>query len=879
MWILFHQSKYPVNNMKITRSINPSFSALARAIAVAGCVVFGTSVTQAGNLLSCTSSQTGDLITRGFYITSYPGITLDSATLAFSATGAGTYHFGLTVRAGTYDGAVLGTSEAAVDLTGNSTQSKQVPFYFPSLKITKGSRVCFVTKLVSGPAGQTTYFSVSSSWTDGCAEVVETEGTNPPLSVFRRNGVELSITGKDNLAVTTGGVIQPAIDHADPGDTVSVGPGTYNENIVLRSDVNVIGAGFASTILRGLGSGRVVQALSVTNCRMEGFKITNSGNGSGDAGVYIQGGSPAFNNNWIIGNINGIRIESDSSALIRNNVVEGNGNSASSSLDYGILCLSSKPLIANNLIINNTGVGIYFAWAASTGAQVINNTIAGNKDSGIWCYQDANVIIKNNILTANSTGISASHGSTTPLISFNDVWANNWKNYDAQSGGVAAAGPGDISADPKFDPAGISRYALLRGSPCIDAGDPALVYNDRDGSRNDMGAHGGPSGLLPGLASPLTTGFLFNNIGKIPTSEITRSGSLAGLANVTPAVASALSIYPYKDAPFGGMLWIHGLFGMSDSTVQYYKIFAAKWNGNTPPAAGDFQPITDPLTKIKYTITSDGHVVSTPVQVGPNADGYYQRTDSGYWSFPDLKMIWNTLRLENGRYDLICKGYQYRSLLGGRASVSPGIILPLFGYYEVALPTNDLSRITLLVDNSPVVAELVSVRDRNGNVIPECGFINVATDRDPLQFEIKAYHTNGFLQYYGLSALYGRNRSGGVIASDQYVGAHDSSRPFWNGPNPILVNAGTAFTAGTLAPWTTCSYQFYLEAYARTTDGFNLIYGASFNDHYFINVGPGTQATCTADLNGDGVVDGADLAIFASQYGHTNGVKKASLPR
>ena len=36
-------------------------------------------------------------------------------------------------------------------------------------------------------------------------------------------------------------------------------------------------------------------------------------------------------------------------------------------------------------------------------------------------------------------------------------------------------------------------YHLQSGSLCINAGDPVLQYNDKDGSRNDMGAYGGPN--------------------------------------------------------------------------------------------------------------------------------------------------------------------------------------------------------------------------------------------------------------------------------------------------------------------------------------------------------------------------------------------------
>lgn len=37
-------------------------------------------------------------------------------------------------------------------------------------------------------------------------------------------------------------------------------------------------------------------------------------------------------------------------------------------------------------------------------------------------------------------------------------------------------------------------FHLQPGSPCIDAGNPDPQYNDPDGSRNDMGAYGGPGG-------------------------------------------------------------------------------------------------------------------------------------------------------------------------------------------------------------------------------------------------------------------------------------------------------------------------------------------------------------------------------------------------
>ena len=816
-------------------------------------VVFMTLTGRAETLLTCTNNtSTGDRIERGFYVPAFPGNSLDSARLVFSSPTAGSYTVRLTVRSNAYDGIVLGSDETTFTLA--SSTDLAVMFNFSSIRIRENSRVCFLMTEISGPS-TSLFYGVNSSFSGGCPTVVETEGTTPPIDTFRRNGVNLILNGQDTLIVAPGETIQAAIDAASVGDTVYVDPGTYTENLRLRSGVNVVGSGFATTILRGVGNTNVVTSSGVTNSRFEGFKITRNGNND-NAGVVINGGSLLLNNNWITGNRNGVRINGGS-PIIRNNIIDQNGSAADGLLNYGVISLSATPLIANNLISSNTGAGIYLGWAASAGTQVINNTVDHNTDNGIWCYNGANAIIKNNIFTHNSTGISASHGSI-PLISFNDVWGNNWLNYDSQSGGVANPGPGDISADPRFDLLSSPPYHLTIGSPCINAGDPNPLLNDRDGTRNDMGCFGGPSGTLGGVGSAVTSGFLFTSVGNIPTSEITKSGVSAGLANVSPAVGGALGIPPYKDAPFGGSLWLNGLFGSSDGIVSHYRLYFAKWTGNTPPADGDFLPINDPLSKIKYTINPDATVSATLESIGPNADGLYKRTEDGYWAQRDLLAIWNTQALPNGRYDVIGKGYWYLFIFGSS--------FPL----EAALPVNALSRITLTVDNQQVTVEINRVLDQYGVQIPECGYIPLASNTQNLQFDITASHTNGYLLSWQLDALHGRNQYDGVIASDQYVGSHDSTPPLWPGVNNTVFNSAPAHASHALQPWTSCAYQFRLSAWARTTDGFGHLYYQTFSDHYSLNVLTSLTGMCIADLDHDGDVDGADLAIFASQFGRTN---------
>ena len=62
------------------------------------------------------------------------------------------------------------------------------------------------------------------------------------------------------------------------------------------------------------------------------------------------------------------------------------------------------------------------------------------------------------------------------------------------SGNILIIGNSNIDADPLFNNVSSGDYSLQAGSPCIDTGNPSSEYNDTDGSRNDMGAYGGPKG-------------------------------------------------------------------------------------------------------------------------------------------------------------------------------------------------------------------------------------------------------------------------------------------------------------------------------------------------------------------------------------------------
>ena len=104
--------------------------------------------------------------------------------------------------------------------------------------------------------------------------------------------------------------IQAAIDYASSGDTIQVAAGTYYENITLKNEVSVYGAGAGSSIIDGGGSGPVVTANGVgATTTFDGFTIQNgltqSGGGMLNTGSSLTISNCTFSNNTATGDTGG----------------------------------------------------------------------------------------------------------------------------------------------------------------------------------------------------------------------------------------------------------------------------------------------------------------------------------------------------------------------------------------------------------------------------------------------------------------------------------------------------------------------------------------------------------------------------------------------
>ena len=250
--------------------------------------------------------------------------------------------------------------------------------------------------------------------------------------------------------------IQEAIDSEliDDGDQILVKPGEYIgrltmdiKNITVKSE-----NGFHETILRTDTSG-LFRVIDISIGNLIGFTITGGMvQKKSGGGIFLTG--------------NGTIIK----CLITGNMAEYYG---------GGLYVGHQGSIYNSIIFNNLGGkggnGIFI----NTGnGEIINNTIVGN--DVVFSGDCAGLLFRNNIIN-----------NSYPDITFADQYSQNgiiidYSMFDYDLG----IGSNNIAGDPGF--LNYLYFTLSPTSPCINAGHTDNQYNDTDGSRNDIGAYGGP---------------------------------------------------------------------------------------------------------------------------------------------------------------------------------------------------------------------------------------------------------------------------------------------------------------------------------------------------------------------------------------------------
>ena len=335
--------------------------------------------------------------------------------------------------------------------------------------------------------------------------------------------------------------IQKCINICQAGDTVYVANGVYKENLVINTEIVLIGSSMDSTVIDGRGLANITIEI-FEPILIENLKIFGKGNGIGAAAIYSAYQVNIRNckisdaalgvgclSNLIAYNIfitkltGGISLNSsDTVCYTISNCIMNLSNEHSNGISIGFaenaivyainniilftglinprhgiyLSLPKKAYISNNFIsrfLDNIMIDGFFDTAF-----IKNNVLAYHETSGATgsIYNSGGNIVANNVILSNNR-IGLSTPSQWPWrvkSDYNIFWQNG---IDIKG---ISYGDSDRVADPMFVKDTIPTsatnfdYHLQAYSPAIDRGDPNIL--DVDGTRSDIGMYGGPFGEI-----------------------------------------------------------------------------------------------------------------------------------------------------------------------------------------------------------------------------------------------------------------------------------------------------------------------------------------------------------------------------------------------
>jgi hypothetical protein len=272
------------------------------------------------------------------------------------------------------------------------------------------------------------------------------------------------------------------------GTTCADSPGTCGGGIFNGAKLSVTNSTVSGNSATGTGGGIYNQGtLNVTNSTLSGNSAANGG------GIWNNGGAVTVTNSTVSSNsatgINsgGGGINNLSGTVtVTASTFSGNTATANGGAGGGILSSSGTSNLGNTVAVTNStfsgnaaGRGGVIAADDFNTVTVKNSTLSGNSGhsgGGIFIFSGGTVSLTNTLLAANTATVLGANCENTSGGTLTDG-GHNLEFNPTNTCGYSAANH-DVLADPHLSALGTyggqtQTFALLPGSPAIDAGDDA----------------------------------------------------------------------------------------------------------------------------------------------------------------------------------------------------------------------------------------------------------------------------------------------------------------------------------------------------------------------------------------------------------------------
>jgi nitrous oxidase accessory protein len=216
--------------------------------------------------------------------------------------------------------------------------------------------------------------------------------------------------------------IHEALIAADSGDVINVSEGIYKEGeIIISKPVSVCGK--KNAVVDGELKTQIFTVTS-SHVNIEGFTLQNSGYSDLHelAGVRLENVNHCIIvNNHLINNFFGIYLANSTFCKIKNNVIEGNAKTESSSGNGIHLWKSSNNEIQGNHVSGHRD-GIYFEFVKHS--VIISNLSEKNLRYGLHFMFSDDDSYQYNTFRNNGSGVAVMY--TQHVLMSNNIFENNW---------------------------------------------------------------------------------------------------------------------------------------------------------------------------------------------------------------------------------------------------------------------------------------------------------------------------------------------------------------------------------------------------------------------------------------------------------------------